>query len=138
MNNNMSKLFFIYAYPEKYGGLHGMYRYELTECNDYQEACEDGCELAEEAVDSYLREDEIYSIYEYMNEYHNGEEWDECYREDYEDIFNEAREDAGSYEIFPLKDGVTEQDFHNWEKENREPRDFIRRYCRQVIEEDYE
>lgn len=134
----MSKLYFIYAYPETYGGLHGMYRYELAECDSYQEACEWGFELAAETVDSYLSVDQIYSTEDYMNDYYNGAEWDERYREDYWDIFNEVREEECSYNIYPLKDGVTEEDFHNWEKENMGPEDFIHRYCRQLTEEDCE
>lgn len=132
----MEKNWFIYAYPEMYGGLHGMYNYEVVFNASYKEVCEWGFELAGETVDSYLRADEIYSMEEYMEEFHNGEEWDEQYREDYWDAFNEMRDEQCSYYVYPLKDNVTEQDYQNWQKKNLAPDDFIKHYCRQLTEED--
>ena len=127
---------FIYAYPEMYGGLHGMYNYDIAFDLSYEEVCNWGAELAYETAESFLRADEIYSQEEFMEDNYDGEEWDERYREEYWDAFDEMMQDAGSFEVYPLKDEVTEEDFHNWEKENMEPHDFIRRYCRQLTDED--
>lgn len=128
--------YFIYAYPEMYGGLHGMYNYELTDDTTYDVACDWGHELAYETVESYLRADEIYSTEDYMNDYYDGEEYDERYHEGYWDAFEEVMQEQCAYEVWPLKDGVTEEDYIKWQKENMEPRDFIERYCRELTEED--
>lgn len=127
---------FIYAYPEKYGGLHGAFDYDLVQCN-YNEACEIGYELAYSVVESFLREDEIYSHEAYMQEFHNGAEWDECYNNEYWDIFDEVMQEQCSYEIYPLKEGVTEEDYKKWQKENMPPHDFIQRYCREFTNKDF-
>ena len=128
--------YFIYAYPEMYGGLHGMYNYELTDDIDYAAACEWGSDLAHDTVTQFLHEDEIYSHEDYMQDNYNGAEWDDRYEEDYWDTFNEVMEEQSSFSIWPLKDGVTEEDYIKWQKENMEPRDFIERYCRELTEED--
>ncbi len=129
--------YFIYAYPEMYGGRHGMYNYELTDDISYQSACDWAYDLAYETVESYLRADEIYSTEEFMEEFYDGEEWDESYREEYWNVFDEVMQEQCSFELWPLKDGVTEEDYHKWQKENMEPYDFINRFCRQLTEKDY-
>lgn len=50
---NEKKNWFIYAYPATYGGLHGMYNYEIAFNMSYEEACNWGSELAYETVESY-------------------------------------------------------------------------------------
>lgn len=125
--------FFIYAYPEMYGGLHGMYNYELTDDISYDAACEWGYDLASETVDQFLYEDQIYSHEDYMADNHNGEEWNDKYEEDYWEAFNEAHEEQCAYEVYELKDGYDESTYQNWQKENLEPRDFIRRFCKTII-----
>ena len=64
-----------------------------------------------------------------MEEFYDGAEWDEQYEDEYWDIFEEVMQDECAFEIWPLKDGVTEEDYYKWQKENQEPRDFIQRYC---------
>ena len=46
----MEKNWFIYAYPDMYGGLHGMYNYNVAFDLSYEEACNWGAELAYETV----------------------------------------------------------------------------------------
>ena len=128
--------YFIYAYPAKYGGLHGCYDYTMVESDSYNEVCIWAYELAYDTVERYLRADEIYSTDDYMYDEHDGEEWDECYKDDYWDAFNEAMEEQCEYEIYAFKDGVTEADYDRWLKENMPPRDFIKRYCRQLTDEE--
>lgn len=130
------KNWFIYAYPERYGGLHGMYNYDVVWDISEQEACDWGYEMAYETVESYLRADEVYSTEDFMDDYYNGEEWNDCYEQEYWDAYAEVMEEECAYEIFPLKDDVTEQDWYNWQKENMGPEDFINRYCRQLTIED--
>ena len=126
---NERKNWFIYAYPATYGGLHGMYNYEIAFNMSYEEACNWGSELAYETVESYLRADEIYSTEDFMEEFYDGAEWDEQYRDEYWDSFEEVMQDECAFEVWPLKDGVTEADYYKWQKENQEPHDFIQRYC---------
>ena len=128
--------YFIYAYPEMYGGLHGMYNYDLTDDTTYEAACDWGQELAMETVESFLRAEEIYSKEDFMNDYYDNEEYDDRYEEAYWDALDEVMQEAGDYEIWPLKDGVTEDDYNKWQKENMEPQDFIERYCRKLTDED--
>lgn len=123
--------YFILAYTESYGTLHGMYDYELAECDTYEEACEWALDLAREVVDSYLHVDDIYSEEDYMSD-NDIDEWDECYRDDYWDVFNEAREAECAFEIYQLKDEYNEDTFRAWERENMPPRDFIERYCKSL------
>ena len=101
--------YFIYAYPEMYGGYHGAFDYDLVQCNNYDEACEIGYELAYGTVETFLRDDEIYSHEDYMQEYHDGAEWDERYNDEYWDIFDEVMQEQCSYEVYSLKEGVTEE-----------------------------
>lgn len=124
--------YFIYAYPDMYGGRHGMYNSELVECNDFEEACECGYELAYETVESYLRADEIYSQEDFMKDFYDDAEWNDSYNEEYWDAFDEVMQDQCGYEIYTLKDGVTKEDYDNWLKENMPPEDFIKRYCKPI------
>lgn len=128
--------YFIYTYPASYGGYHGMYEYNLIGCTDYQEACEVAHEMACETVDRYLRADEILSQEEFMDLYCESEEWDDEYETEYWDAVAEAIEDEADFEIYLLKDGYTFEDYRNWQKENMEPEDFIKRYCRRLTDED--
>ena len=121
--------YFIYAYSSRYGGLHGMYRYDFVTCENFEEACEYAYELAGEVVDFYLRTEEIYSKKDYMNDVYNGEEWDDRYYEDYWYYFEEMRQEECAYEVYQIKEGVTEEDFRNWDKKNMGPKDFIKHYC---------
>lgn len=41
-----------------------------------------------------------------------------------------------SYELYPLKNNVTQEDYNEWKKENMPPDDFIKRYCREFTEDD--
>lgn len=128
--------YFIYAYPDMYGGLHGMYNYELTDDIDYESALEWGHELAHETVEQFLRNDEIYSREDYMHDNYDGAEWNDCYEEDYWDAFNEVMDEQADFYIWPLKEGVTEKDYIKWQKENMDPKDFIDRFCRVLTEKD--
>ena len=74
---------FIFAYPEMYGGLHGMYNYEVAYNLTYDEVCDWAFELAYETVESYLRVDEIYTEEDFMEDCYNGAEWNDCYKEEY-------------------------------------------------------
>ena len=96
-----------------------------------------GRDLAHDTVTQFLHEDEIYSHEDYMQDNYNGAEWDDRYEEDYWDTFNEVMEEQSSFSIWPLKDGVTEEDYIKWQKENMEPEDFIKRFCREFTEKDY-
>ena len=133
----MEKNWFIYAYPDMYGGLHGMYNYEVASDISYDEACNWGHELAYETVESYLSIDEIYSHEDFMDENYNGAEWDDRFEDEYWEIYEEAMQEQCAFEVWPFKDGVAIADYEKWQKENMEPRDFIEHYCRQLTEEDY-
>ena len=130
-------LYFIYAKEGLYEGLHGVYDYGLYDCDSYKNACDIGAELSREVIDAYIRpEDSYYSSEDYCED--NGYSgWRDEYEDDYFEALDEVINDNYlSYEVWPLKDGVTEEDYIKWQKENMEPRDFIKRYCRELTEED--
>lgn len=129
--------YFIYAKEGMYEGLHGIYDYALLDCSSYEEACEYGEEISREVIDSYVRPEDIYYTQDDFCEEQGYDEWSEDYWNEYYDILDEIIQSYVSYEIYLLKDGVTKQDYQNWQKENREPQDFIYRYCRQLTEKDY-
>ena len=132
----LMKWYFIYTYPATYGGLHGMYDYDLVGCSDFQEACDVGHEMACETVERYLRADEILSQEEFMDLYYESEEWDDQYETEYWDAVAEAIEDEACFDIYLLDDEYTYEDYLNWQKKNLEPEDFIKRYCRQITQID--
>ena len=130
-------LYFIYATEGKYEGLHGIYDYGCYNCNSYEDACTLGAELSHDVIDSYIRpEDDYYTPEDYCED--NGyDEWRDEYESDYYEALDEIiNEDYLSYELYPLKEGVTLDDYLEWTKENMPPRDFIERYCRQLTEDD--
>lgn len=84
----------------------------------------------------YLRADEILSQEKFMDLYYESEEWDDQYETEYWDAVAEAIEDEACFDVYLLDDEYTYEDYLNWQKENMEPEDFIKRYCHQITEID--
>lgn len=99
------KNYFIYAYDEMYGGLHGMYDYswgfEITE----EDACLEGYQLSSDVIDSYS-----------------------CIYESFED--DEEREMDIAYEVWEIKDGVTYEDIRRANQAGMTPREIIEKFCK--------
>ena len=129
--------YFIYAKEGMYEGLHGIYDYGLYDASSYEDACNTAEEMSRDVIDSYVRPEDVYYTQEDFCEEQGYDEWDESYWGEYYDALDEITSGYISYEVYPLKNGVTEADYEAWQKENLEPEDFIRRYCRQLTEEDY-
>ena len=128
--------YFIYAKEGMYEGLHGIYDYTLYDAASYEDACDTAEGMSRDVIDSYVRPEDVYYTQEDFCEEQGYDEWDESYWGEYYDMLDEIISGYISYEVYPLKDGVTEADYKAWQKENLEPEDFIRRYCRELTEED--
>lgn len=101
------KRYFILAYENLYQGLHGMYDWTIYE-SSFKEACEIGQEMSREVIESYE------CIYDELTEGLDEEDIED-------EIFNDI-----SYEIYDLKEDVSEEEIYslNWD-----PRDIIDEYC---------
>ena len=86
------KRYFIYAYDEFYGGLHGMYDGCFIE-GDYEEAEMYGYEMSRSVIESYS---EIYE--QLLADYETEEEQEEALADDIAYEIYELREDAPSFE----------------------------------------
>ena len=117
--------FFIYAYPGIYGGLHGMYNWDVVECNSIEEAQQIGLEQAMEIFDSYDLDDEYYSRIDYLTD-HSLDHWDDSYEDDYYDILENCKVNDCEYEIYELKPNVDVNEVLHC---NLDPRSIIKKYC---------
>ena len=120
--------YFIYAYPAMYGGLHGMYNYDVVDCDDVEQALTIGLDMAREVIESYGFEEEIYTEEDYREENEVPEDhdidWDDfyCVRDDV------IAEELG-VEIFLLNDDADEDEVLHC---NLDPRDIIEEYCKEI------
>ena len=104
------KRYFIYAYDEMYGGLHGMYDYCFYDCT-LQDAEAYGYEMSYEVIESYS------DIYESL------------YDEDSSDEeMNEAIQADIAYEVWELRDDAPS--FIELEAMNLDPESYIKEYCK--------
>lgn len=111
-----------------YRGLHGIFDYDMVEC-DYEEACDIGCEMSRDVIDSYIRpEDTYYSIDDFCEE-HGYDEWNDDYQSEYYDELDEICGEYIYFEVYKVKDTVTMEDYKAWQHENMEPHDFVEKYC---------
>lgn len=93
--------------------------------------------FSRDVIDSYIRPEDIYYTPEDYYEDNGYDKWQDEYESDYYEALDEIiNDDYLSYEIYPLKDNVTQKNYDKWVKENMLPRDFIRRCCRQLTEDD--
>lgn len=104
------KRYFIYAYEEFYGGLHGIYNYCFEECSLAQ-AEEYGREMSCEVIESYS-----FILDEICGEDATEEEIDEAIQEDI------------AYEIWELRDDAPS--FEELEEMNLDPQSYIDEYCK--------
>lgn len=105
-----NKRYFIYAYEEFYGGLHGIYSYCFEECSLAQ-AEEYGREMSCEVIESYS-----FILDEICGEDFTDEEMEEAIQEDI------------AYEIWELRDDAPS--FEELEAMNLDPQSYIDEYCR--------
>lgn len=130
----MKNRWFVYAYPAMYGGLHGMWDYEIVDNVSYEGACEDGYEIALQVIESYMRpEDQIYSRDEFLQDYYY-DEWKDEYEDEYYNALDEAISEEAAYEVWHIRDDISDEVINKWEKNNiGDPKDFIKQYCEPVI-----
>lgn len=116
---------FIYAYPASYGGLHGMYDWEIVENISKKEAEEEGFALAHEVIENYQIFDENFWVSDYRNECNIPEDqdinWDDFY-----DYMEPMIVEECAYEVYELKPTVNIEDVYH---DNLEPKELIKKYC---------
>lgn len=120
----MKKNWFIYAYPETYGGLHGMYDYVAIENCLEEDAIETGSEMPYEVFESYGLENELYPYSDYEQEC--LEVGDTPTEEEYWNRIADLMDDECAYEIYILKDNV---DVNFINSLHEDPREIIKQYC---------
>ena len=104
------KRYFIYAYDEFYGGLHGIYDYDFDECT-FQQAEGRGYEMSYNLIESYsFIQEEL------------------CSEDATEEEIEEAIEEYIVYEIWELKDDAPS--FIELEVMNLDPQSYIEEYCK--------
>lgn len=104
------KRYFIYAYEEFYGGLHGIYNYCFDECT-LRQAEEQGREMSYEVIESY-----DFLLKEICEEDATDEEMNEAIQEDI------------AYEVWELRDDAPS--FEELEAMNLDPSSYIEEYCK--------
>lgn len=106
----MKKRYFIYAYDELYGGLHGIYDYYFLE-GTFKEACDTGMDMAYDLIQSYeCIEDELFDGTE------TEEERDEIIKDDM------------AYEVYELRSDAP--NFDELYKMNLGPNSYIEGFCK--------
>lgn len=113
----MEKKYFVYAYDDMYGGLHGMYEWCFIE-GSYQEAEDYGEEMSRNVIDSYSE------IRQNLFDCEDEEEIYERYSE--EEIMEIIQEDI-AYEIYEVRDDIPS--FEELEEMNLDPESYIKEYC---------
>ena len=116
---------FVYAYPASYGGLHGMYDWEIMDARSKEEAEHEGFALASEVIENYHIFDTDEYINDFRNEYDIPEDQDINWDDFYEYMEPLIAEEC-SYEVYPLKPDVSIEEVYH---DNLEPTDLIRKYC---------
>ena len=110
------KTYLIVGYHANYGPNHGMYDWDIRECNDHEEAESIGFELATGVIESYssLMEELETEVSEHMQD--EGITYD---NPDYDDVFEDwlgdAISEACEYEIYELRPDF---DYSNLSEEN--------------------
>lgn len=128
----MRNRYFIYAYPDMYDGLHGMWDFEITEDVSYEGACEDGKELALQVIETYMRpEEELYTREDFIEESYY-DEWDDSYEDEYYEALDEIIFDEAAFEVWHIRDDVPDDIIRQWEKHPDDPKEFIKEYCEHV------
>lgn len=106
----MEKRYFIYAYDELYGGIHGIYDFYFFE-GSFKEACEIGLDMAYDLIQSYsFIEEQLFDGTE------TEEERDEILNNDM------------AYEVYELRDDAP--DFDALYSLNYSPDSYIREFCK--------
>lgn len=121
-------LYVIYAADQMYGGYHGMADWSIWNCNNEEEALEIARENSLDIIDLYP---DIYkSIEEDIEEYIDETMSEEEVEELRSDFYNEDTE----YNVWLIdEDIIKDYDIDNLERQlNDDPKDFIKKYCKEV------
>ncbi len=113
----------IYAYDNRYGGLHGYENYAIADFRDQKEAEMTGAEMSREVINDYGLVDDD------MEDYINSEDYDEEASYDYE---NELIEEDIAYNIYEVIDtkGLSDEDLESEFYNDKE--EFIKNYCKMI------
>lgn len=110
------KRYFVYAYDQSYGGLHGMYDWCFME-SSYEEAECTAAEMSAEVIDSYA--DIRCSLFDCEEE--------EIYERYSEEEINEIIQEDIAYEIYEVRDDAPS--FEELEAMYLDPDSYIMEYC---------
>ena len=110
------KRYFVYAYDQSYGGLHGMHEWCFME-GTYTEAMLYGAEMSANVIDSYS--DIRYSLFECEDE--------EIYERYSEEEINEIIEEDIAFDIYEVRDDAPS--LEELEAMYLDPETFIKEYC---------
>ena len=103
-------IYLIYACEQSYGGLHGMYDWDIRECNSKQKAEELGEYMSHEVMETYSCI--MDSLYEQANEYIERDTIDE---NEYQDLFDSYLDDLieenVEYQLYELDPHYSEEEY---------------------------
>ena len=103
-------IYLIYACEQSYGGLHGMYDWDIRECNSKQKAEELGEYMSHEVMETYSCI--MDSLYEQANEYIEHDTIDE---NEYQDLFDSYLDDLieenVEYQLYELDSHYSEEEY---------------------------
>lgn len=103
-------IYLIYACEQNYGGLHGMYDWDIRECNSKQKAEELGEYMSHEVMETYSCI--MDSLYEQANEYIERDTIDE---NEYQDLFDSYLDDLieenVEYQLYELDPHYSEEEY---------------------------
>ena len=103
-------IYLIYACEQNYGGLHGMYDWNICECDSKQEAEELGEYMSHEVMETYSCI--MDSLYEQANEYIENDTIDENERNDLFDSYvEELMMENVEYRIYELDSSHSENEY---------------------------
>ena len=110
------KRYFVYAYDQSYGGLHGMYDWCFME-SSYEDAECTAAEMSANVIDSYS--DIRYSLFDCEEE--------EIYERYSEEEINEIVQEDIAFEIYEVRDDAPS--FEELEAMYLDPESYIKEYC---------
>ena len=100
-------IYLIYACEQSYGGLHGMYDWDIRECDSKQEAETLGEYMSHEVMETYSCI--MDSLYEQANEYIENDTIDENERNDlFDEYLDDLIEENIAYKIYELDPSYSE------------------------------
>ena len=114
----MSELYAIHAFENMYEGLHGIESYSVIEAESLKEAEEYAFDCSCDVIEDYI-----------INEFYDDAEYEDIEdEEELQEYIDECIQEDIAYEVYKVKE-TTESLEELDDKINRDPEDFIEKYC---------